>query len=114
MEKLRFRNMSKRAWLEIDTKTIAHNFSVINETTGSVDVMAVLKANAYGIGIKQIVPIVESAGATRIGVASLHEAITARQYTSLPIQIMSNSFTRRNRRNSRAGIHLSNRKQTRS
>lgn len=66
-----------RAEALVDLSAIAHNIKRVKEITGK-DVLAVVKADAYGHGL---VPVAETAiksGASMLGVALLEEAIALR------------------------------------
>ena len=70
--------MSYRAYAEIDLSAIAHNVKTIVSTTDA-DVLAVVKADAYGHGIVPVAQTALSSGATWLGVALLEEAFTIRK-----------------------------------
>ncbi len=40
-----------RCWAEIDRSALRHNAKIVRERVGSVDMLAVVKANAYGHGL---------------------------------------------------------------
>ncbi len=66
-------------WVEIDVDAIAHNTRQVKEMIGpNVELMVVLKADAYGHGAARLARVVLSNGAERIAVASLSEAIGLR------------------------------------
>ena len=46
-------------FLEIDTKAITHNYRTLQALLPDSLCAAVLKADAYGFGIKEIAPILE-------------------------------------------------------
>ena len=77
-----------RVWIEIDIKAIQYNFLRIAKTVKPAKIMAVLKANAYGLGIDPIARALIKAGAFRIGVAELKEAIQIVNTLPVPIQIL--------------------------
>ena len=70
--------MTYRAYVEVDLKAIASNISTIK---GKVDaqVLAVVKADAYGHGLVPVAQTALSAGATWLGVALLEEALNIRK-----------------------------------
>lgn len=61
-----------RCWVEIDLTALSENIAVIRERAGC-DLLAVVKANAYGHGAATIVRALEGKAAL-LGVANLHEA----------------------------------------
>lgn len=67
-----------RCWAEIDLSALRHNARVARERVGpSVELMAVVKANAYGHGLPQIAKAL-AAEAAIFGVATLDEALEVR------------------------------------
>lgn len=67
-------------WAEIDLAGLAANFSLVKERVGpEVNVMAVVKANAYGHGAVECARRLESKGADWFGVALPEEGIELRR-----------------------------------
>ncbi|MCX8047784.1 MAG: alanine racemase [Anoxybacillus gonensis] len=67
-------------WAEIDLDAIFYNVQSMKQHVGSrVDVIAVVKANAYGHGDIQVAKTALEAGATRLAVAFLDEALALRK-----------------------------------
>jgi alanine racemase len=67
------------AVLEIDLDAIAENFTKLSERVGAkVRVAAVVKANAYGLGVEKIAPALARAGAKTFFVATLEEGLALR------------------------------------
>lgn len=85
---------ARPTWAEIDLSAIRHNISVVRQLVGSsVEIMAVVKADAYGHGSVPVVRAAVEAGADRLGVASLGEAIELREAgIYFPIQILGCSL----------------------
>lgn len=67
-----------RAWAEIDTEALVHNFKIIKEKAGDSQIMAVVKANAYGHSTNVIAPILEKNGADSFAVSNIDEAMQLR------------------------------------
>ncbi len=67
---------SARAFAEIDTAALAHNFKVISSLGGRT--IAVVKANAYGHGVSLAVSALTAAGCDFFAVATLDEALCVR------------------------------------
>jgi alanine racemase len=68
-----------RAWVEIDHAAIADNLAVLRRLAGpGKQVIAVVKANAYGHGAVAVSRTLLAAGADRLAVATLSEALTLR------------------------------------
>ena len=61
-----------RVWLEINLDTIERNFKHIQEAVKPLQVLAVLKANAYGLGVEKIAERLDRAGAAGFCVAELN------------------------------------------
>jgi alanine racemase len=71
---------SRPTWLEIDKMAIAYNTRRLKEIVGAnVEVMAVVKANAYGHGAAAVGTTALLNGATYLGVASINEAVDLRE-----------------------------------
>ena len=62
---------------EIDLDAIEHNFNIIKNHTES-KIMCVVKANAYGHGIKEVAKLLDSLGADAFAVADIDEGIELR------------------------------------
>nr|WP_179968403.1 alanine racemase [Mycolicibacterium helvum] len=62
----------------VDLGAIAHNVRVLREHAGSAQVMAVVKANAYGHGAVPAGRAAVAAGAAALGVATIDEAVALR------------------------------------
>ena len=70
--------MSDRAEFLIDLSALASNVSKVKKQCG-VDLMAVVKADAYGHGLVRVASAALKGGASWLGVALLEEAITLRE-----------------------------------
>jgi alanine racemase len=66
-----------RCWAEIDRSALLHNLGVVRERIGTADVLAVVKANAYGHGLVGVSEAIASE-VQLFGVANLEEAIALR------------------------------------
>lgn len=68
-----------RAWVEIDHDALRHNLAVLRGVAGpGKQVIAVVKANAYGHGAPEVSRTLLSAGAERLAVATLGEGLALR------------------------------------
>ncbi|WP_367713005.1 alanine racemase [Helicobacter pylori] len=86
--------MLKRAsFVEVDTASLRHNFSAVKSIVPKdAHIMAVVKANAYGVGAIKASEIFLQEGANYLGVATLDEALELRSYFSkTPILILGYS-----------------------
>jgi alanine racemase len=73
-------NAARRpTWAEIDLEALAANFNIVKNHVGpDVNVMTVVKANAYGHGATECAPRLEREGANWFGVALPEEGIELR------------------------------------
>lgn len=67
-----------RTWAEIYLDRAAHNFNSIRKQTGA-DVIAVIKADAYGHGAIPLARLYETLGARCFGVACVEEGVALRE-----------------------------------
>jgi alanine racemase len=66
-------------WAEVDLDAIAHNVAAIKQHVGEkVEVMAVVKANAYGHGLRQVSQVALDNGASRLVLNHIQAAVTLR------------------------------------
>jgi alanine racemase len=63
----------------VDLDAIAHNVRLLREHAGSAQVMAVVKADAYGHGAPAVGRAALAAGAAELGVATIDEALELRR-----------------------------------
>jgi alanine racemase len=69
-----------RVWLEIDLDAVTHNIKTIRRMAGkNSEIMAVVKANAYGHDAIEISRVALESGATWLGVGALEEGIILRK-----------------------------------
>ncbi len=76
-----------RVWLEVNLDTLERNFHKIADSVKPLKVLAVLKANAYGLGVQKIAERLVKAGAAGFCVAELKEALQLTKF-GLPIQTL--------------------------
>jgi len=71
---------TRPCWVEISTRAIEDNYRFLANLAGSkVELLAIVKADAYGHALKLCAPAVVSAGARWLGVTSVEEGIEARR-----------------------------------
>jgi alanine racemase len=63
-----------RAWVDIDHVALAANLATLRRLAGPAEVIAVVKANAYGHGAPEVAETLVQHGAERLAVATLSEA----------------------------------------
>lgn len=67
-----------RCWAEIDQSALRHNLGVVRERIGAAEILAVVKANAYGHGLVGVAESVANE-VQLFGVANLEEALALRK-----------------------------------
>ncbi len=74
------RNVDKNTFLNIDLRAIKNNYKIIRKKVGKKClVAATVKADAYGLGVKKIVPALIKSGCKNFFVATTNEAIELRK-----------------------------------
>jgi alanine racemase len=76
-----------RCWVEIARSALRHNAKIVRERVGSAEILAVVKADAYGHGLKGVAETLADE-AQLFGVANLEEALALRECFSHPIIIL--------------------------
>ncbi|MGQ9871552.1 alanine racemase [Leptodesmis sp.] len=89
------RMQRERAWVEIDVAALAHNVQQVKSLLSQqTDLMAVVKADAYGHGATTVARTVLQAGASWLGVATIPEGIELREAgIQAPILILGATYT---------------------
>lgn len=78
-----------RAWVEVDLGAIERNVERVKKEVGSgVEIMAVVKADAYGLGLEEIVRTIDPLSVDSYAVISIEEAQRVRAISNKPILIM--------------------------
>jgi len=67
------------AVLEIDLGAITHNYHFLRSQLATAQCGAVLKADAYGLGLQTVSPVLKAAGCRNFFVAVLEEALSLRE-----------------------------------
>ena len=70
--------MRDRAWMEISLDAIEENYNRIKHDIGKSRIMAVVKANAYGLGASYLSLFLEKLGCDFFAVACIEEAMELR------------------------------------
>lgn len=85
----------QRAWIEIDHQALAYNVNQIKQILSpSTELMAVVKADAYGHGAIKVAQTALQAGATWLAIATLGEGIELREAgIAAPILILGAIIT---------------------
>jgi alanine racemase len=76
-----------RCWAEIDRSALRHNATVVRQRIGSAEMLAVVKADAYGHGLVAVAQALAE-DARLFGVANLEEALALRAALPHPIIIL--------------------------
>ena len=79
------------SWVEIDTRALRRNVRAFKDLVGDrVELMAVVKADAYGHGAERCMPIMHAAGAGQFAVATVGEGVRLREAgIGYPILVLS-------------------------
>lgn len=87
----RYEKAIRPVWVEIDLNAIRHNLAEIRRLVGpAVEIMAVVKADAYGHGAVKIAKTALKSGASWLGVALPEEGIALREAgITAPILVFS-------------------------
>lgn len=81
-------DVPRRVVLDIDLSVLAGNFRRIREAVSPLGVVAVLKANAYGLGMRAIAGRLCDEGAAAIATAELAEALEALEATGGRVPVL--------------------------
>src|SRR5690242_12831995 len=76
-----------RCWAEISTSALRHNAGAVRERIGEAELLAVVKANAYGHGMVAVAGTLADQ-VQLFGVANVEEAIALRSAVPHPIMIL--------------------------
>ena len=79
--------------LEINRSALAHNYETMSQKSGAAHTAAVVKANAYGLGLENVIPTLISHGCEAFFVANLVEAISLRQHAPKADIYIFNGYT---------------------
>ena len=81
-------------WAEVSSQRLLANYQKLRRMAGGqADLMAVVKANAYGHDVLTCAPLLAGAGAEWLGVTSTEEAAAVRAVCPQPrILVMSGIF----------------------
>jgi alanine racemase len=71
---------SLNSWLEVELDAVTGNVAALRKQLGAgVELIAVVKANAYGVGVEGFAPALEAAGVERFAVVWPSEALALRR-----------------------------------
>ena len=74
---------------EISRAALRHNLGRIRARAAGAEVLAIVKADAYGHGVATVVPVLRSEGVERFAVATLAEALHLRQtFARKPVPLL--------------------------
>ncbi len=78
-----------RAWIQVDLEALRHNIQVLQRWLGPVNLLAVVKADAYGHGAITVSETALGCGVPWLGVATIEEGVQLRQAgITAPILLM--------------------------
>ena len=73
-------DITNPAYIEVDLNNLEYNYNIIKEKVNEFsEVMAIVKADAYGLGLESIVKELISLGVNKFGVEHVSEAIQIRK-----------------------------------
>src|SRR5438477_10600467 len=81
-----------RCWAEIDRDALRHNAKVARERIGNAEMLAVVKANAYGHGLMGVAETLAEE-VELFGVANLEEAMALRERFHVTVIILGPSLS---------------------
>jgi alanine racemase len=89
------RMRQERAWVEVNLTALAHNVQQVRRWLApTTDLMAVVKADAYGHGAVTVAETALATGATWLGVATIPEGIELREAgITAPILLLGATYT---------------------
>jgi alanine racemase len=67
-----------RSWLEVSSEKLAHNLRTVRDAAPEAEVLAVIKADAYGHGARVVGPMLSDEGVRWLGVNDVDDAVVAR------------------------------------
>lgn len=85
-------NIMRSVWAEVDLDAVEYNIKNIVKASNNREVIAVVKADAYGHGAVDIIPTLLENGVSRLAVAVITEAIEIRK-NNIKAPIMLLGFT---------------------
>ena len=86
-------NLIRPTRAEVSAPALRHNLRLARELAAPAEVMAVVKANAYGHGAVQVARVLEAEGVAMLGVALVEEGIELRSAgVKAPILVMGGSY----------------------
>ena len=75
------RTRYRPTWAEVDLKAIEYNYKQVRKAVGKkINIMVVVKANAYGHGTVEVSGVLEKLGVDYLGVATTDEAVRLRDH----------------------------------
>ena len=86
-------NLIRPTRAEVSAPALRHNLKVATALAAPAEVMAVVKANAYGHGAVQVARVLEAEGVAMLGVALVEEGVELRSGgVKAPILVMGGSY----------------------
>ncbi|MFU8780230.1 MAG: alanine racemase [Kiritimatiellia bacterium] len=77
-----------RVWLDVDLGALVSNYRKIVAAVAPCEVVAVLKANAYGLGVSEVATALSGEGCRYFGVADLREALLLVRRPGIRVQVL--------------------------
>ena len=77
-------NLEARAWIEVRANALRNNFARIREVVGpDVRILPMVKADGYGLGVAEVVRVLEPDAPWAYGVATVTEGVTSASWASI-------------------------------
>ncbi|MBI4714239.1 alanine racemase [Candidatus Uhrbacteria bacterium] len=97
----------ERTWIEIDEQALISNIKTLRALSHGANFCAIVKANAYGHGVKEVAQIASRVGVQSFGVDELDDAIMLREmFPSAQIIVLGYVLQHRYAEAVRCGIEL--------
>lgn len=76
--------------LTIDLRALADNYRLFQKLAGpSCSVAGIVKANAYGLGLEEVVRVLDGLSCPQYFVATIQEALDAKRVTNAPVAVLN-------------------------
>lgn len=86
--------MFRKTYIEVDLNKLTHNYNYINSLNAGKEMIAVVKANAYGHGMIEVTRHLNSIGVNVFAVATFDEAINLRSsFNDIEIMVLGTTPT---------------------
>ncbi len=81
-------DMNARVWLDVNLRALQRNYQKIVSAVAPCEVVSVLKADAYGLGVEPVASALIDVGCRYFGVADVREALLLASQPGIRVQIL--------------------------